>query len=208
MRLLHGPFLGMIHLTVWPENGKMQGMNLFLTSRLQAQPAAAAFAHRLNPAIDRIISAHSPNAVGVWDVRQLPDGQNLYHFCLHDAWSHLHQHFSPDEISETMPVDKLIEEKFALFIATPRRVRFVIQSGTFATEELTNLRLRLNRIPGINRKSLEIKNSIAFAICSAYVATSSFDTREFTISVDASCEQTVKQGIEQSGFAIESVQAI
>ncbi len=198
----------MIHLIVWPEYGKMRGMNLFLTSRLQAQPAAAAFAHQLNPTIDRIISLLSPKAVGVWDVRQLPDGRNLYHFCLHDAWSHLHQHFSPDEISESMPMEKLIEEKLALFIAAPRRVRFVIQSGTFATEELTNLRLRLNRIPGINRKSLEIKNSIAFAVCTAYVATSAFDTREFTISADASCEQAVKQSIEQSGFAIESVEAI
>ncbi len=183
-------------------------MDLFLTSRLQAQPAAAAFARRLNPAIDRIISPLSPNAVGVWDVRQLPDGHNLYHFCLHDAWSHLHQHFSPEEISENMPVEKLIEEKLALFTGTPRRVRFKIQSGTFATEELTNLRLRLNRVPGINRKSLEIKNSIAFAVCTAYIATSAFDTREFTISADASCEQAVKQCIEQSGFAIESVQAI
>ncbi len=180
-------------------------MKLFLTSRLQAQPQAMEFVQQLNPALERIVTPHSPEAVGVWDVRQLPDGSNLYHLCLHDAWSHLHQHFSPDEISKELPLEKLVEEKLALFLSAHRRVQFQISSGTFATDDLTSLRLRLNGIPGINRKSLEIKNSIAFAICSALVSTSAFDTREFTIAVDASAEAPVRSVIEQSGFAIESV---
>ena len=180
-------------------------MKLFLTSRLQTQPQAIDFVQQLNPILERIVSAHSPEAVGVWDVRQLPDGSNLYHFCLHDAWAHLHQHFSPDELSSQLSPETLIEEKLALFLSARRRVQFQIRSGTFATEELTNLRLRLNRIPDINRKSLEIKNSIAFAICSAFVSTSAFDTREFTIAVDASAEAPVRAVIEQSGFVIEAV---
>ncbi len=183
-------------------------MELFLTSRLQTDPGAVAFVRCLNPVVERMISEYSPHAVGVWDVRKGPDGNNLFHFCLHDSWSHLHQHFSPDEISTELPLEKLLREKLALFIATPRRVRFAVRPGTFATEELTNLRLRLNQIPDINRKRLELKNSIAFALCTAYVATSAFETRKFTISVDASAEEAVKRVIEQSGFEIESVQRV
>jgi hypothetical protein len=179
-------------------------MQIFRTSRLAATAGAGAFVDLLDPILRGAVEPISSQAVAVWDVRQLTDGRNLYHLCLHDAWSHIHQHFSQEEISPDMPKERLVPEKLALFLASARRVHFSIRSGTFDTETLANLRLALNQIPGIGHKGLKIQNKCEIIPCTAYVPATAMSLTDFSLEVDASAADAVALALQDCGFQVAS----
>ena len=179
-------------------------MQIYRTSRLAATAGAEKFVDLLEPILRRAVEPVSSEAVAVWDVRQLTDGRNLYHLCLHDVWSHVHQHFSAEEIAPDMPMERLVYEKLALFLSSARRVRFSIKEGTFATEALANLRLALNQIPGIGHKGLKIQNQCEIIPCSAFVPATAMRLTEFSLEVDASAADAVAYALRDSGFQVQS----
>jgi hypothetical protein len=179
-------------------------MQIFRTGRLTTTPSAGDFVDELDPILQRAVTPLSPQAVAVWDVRQLADGRNLYHLCLHDPWAHVHQHFSREEISADMPIDRLITEKLALFLSTPRRVVFSIHEGRFPTEALADLRLALNQIPGIGHKGLKIQNQCEIIPCNAFVPATAMRLTDFSLEVDASAADAVALALQESGFDVES----
>jgi hypothetical protein len=179
-------------------------MQTFRTSRLSSTPGAGEFVDRLEPILNTVVNPISPDAVAVWDVRPLTDGRSLYHLCLHDAWSHVHQHFAPEEISPEMPIERLVVEKLALFLSTARRVVFVIRDDTFASEDLANLRLAINQIPDIGHKGLKIQNQCEVIPCNELVATTAMRLTNFTLTVDASAAAAVAAVLSNNGFEVES----
>ncbi len=179
-------------------------MQIFRTRRLAAIPGAGEFVDQIDPILQRAVEPVSAQAVAVWDVRELADGRNLYHLCLHDPWAHVHQHFSAEEISPDMPRDRLVFEKLALFLSTARRVSFSINEGTFPTEALANLRLAINQIPGIGHKGLKIQNQCEIIPCTAYVPATAMRLTEFSLEVDASAADAVALALQDSGFQVES----
>jgi len=203
---LVGRFYGMICAeALWSLERVMQ---IYRTSRLTATAGAEHFVNLLEPVLRRFVEPVSSDAIAVWDVRQLTDGRNLYHLCLHDAWSHIHQHFSAEEISPDMPIHRLVVEKLALFLSSARRVRFTINEGTFATEALANLRLALNQIPGIGHKGLKIQNQCEIIPCSAFVPATAMRLTEFSLEVDVSAADAVATALQDSGFRVESREVV
>ncbi len=179
-------------------------MQIFRTSRLAGSEGAGDFVDLLDPILQRAVEPVSSQAVAVWDVRQLTDGRNLYHLCLHDAWSHIHQHFSAEEIAPDMPMQRLVVEKLALFLSSPRRVHFSIRAGTFNTEALAHLRLALNQIPGIGHKGLKIQNKCEIIPCTAYVPATAMSLTDFSLEVDASAADAVALALQACGFQVAS----
>ncbi len=179
-------------------------MQIFKTGRLSGTPGADEFVDRLEPILLRAVEPISADAMAVWDVRQLTDGRNLYHLCLHDVWSHVHQHFSAEEISPDMPVERLVFEKLSLFLCTVRRVVFTVREGTFATDALANLRIALNQIHGIGYKGLKIQNQCEIVPCSAFVPATAMRLTEFSLEVDASAADAVALALRDCGFQVES----
>ena len=179
-------------------------MQIYRTNRLAATAGAEKFVDLLEPILRRAVEPVSSEAVAVWDVRQLTDGRNLYHLCLHDVWSHVHQHFSAEEIAPDMPMERLVYEKLALFLSSARRVSFSMKEGTFATEALANLRLALNQIPGIGHKGLKIQNQCEIIPCSAFVPATAMRLTEFSLEVDASAADAVAYALQDSGFQVQS----
>jgi hypothetical protein len=179
-------------------------MQIFRTSRLSATAGAGDFVDQVEPILRQAVEPVSSAAMAVWDVRQLTDGRNLYHLCLHDAWSHIHQHFSAEEIAPDMPLPRLVWEKLALFLSCARRVRFSIHEGTFATEALANLRLALNQIPGIGHKGLKIQNQCEIIPCNAFVPATAMRLTEFSLEVDASVADLVAHALRDCGFQVQS----
>ncbi len=179
-------------------------MQVFRTSRLAATAGAGNFVDLLDPILRGVVEPISDQAVAVWDVRQLTDGRNLYHLCLHDAWSHVHQHFSQEEISPDMPRERLVSEKLALFIASPRRINFSMRSGTFDTEALANLRMALNQIPGIGHKGLTIQNKCEIIPCTAYLPATAMSLTDFSLEVDVSAADAVALALQACGFRVAS----
>ncbi len=179
-------------------------MQIFRTSRLNATAGAGVFVDRLEPILKRAVEPVSPESVAVWDVRQLADGRNLYHLCLHDAWSHVHQHFSAEEISPDMPIDRLVFEKLALFLSSARRVSFRMREGTFGTETMANLRSALNAIPGIGHKGLKIQNRCEIVPCNDFLPATAMRLTDFSLEVEASAADAVAHALENTGFQVES----
>jgi hypothetical protein len=179
-------------------------MEITPTTCLVGHPKAAELFEQLQMPLKEIIEAVSPAACLVVDVKIDEDRSWKLHFCVCDDWCHTHHSFSPDELRTGRQAWEVLEERLAEFLQTSRNVLFKIRNGTFANDDLTQLRLSLNQIPDIVHKGLKIQNQFEFVSCSAFVPAAALCISDFSLQVDASVADQVQKALEDNGFEVEN----
>ncbi|HMD53181.1 MAG TPA: hypothetical protein VKJ65_01360 [Phycisphaerae bacterium] len=179
-------------------------MEITKTTCLVNHPKAAELFDQLQTPLKELIETVSPNACLVADVKTDEDRSWKLHFCICDDWCHIHQCFNPDELGTGRQTWEVLEQKLAEFLQTPRNVLFKIRNGTFANDDLTQLRLSLNQIPDIAHKGLKIQNQFEFVSCSAFVPAAALCISDFSLQVDASVADQVQKALEDNGFEVEN----
>ncbi|HTV48857.1 MAG TPA: hypothetical protein VMG59_10490 [Phycisphaerae bacterium] len=179
-------------------------MEITQTTCLMAHPEAVELFEQLQTPLREIIEAVSPDAHLVADVKNASDHSWTLHFCLCDDWCHTHESINPGECIAGPKTREMLETKLSEFLLTPRNVLFKMRDGTFANDDLTQLRLKLNQIPNIVRKNLKIQNHFEFVACGPQVAAACLHISNFTLQVDASVADQVQKALEDNGFEIET----
>ncbi len=182
-------------------------MQVELTARLSACPAAARLADEMAVALRALIESRSASALAICDVEK-PDQQWRLRVCISDKWSHVHLRMEQAEAANPGSMQAALAGKLKEFLAAGRRVAFKIRPGTYPGDSLTNLRLTLNTIPGMAAKGLKLQTDVEFIPCTAVVSGTCFKINDFLLEVDASVRDEVTAALERQGFEVESVNPI